>query len=183
MLITIRSLLDDEPYRHEPGQTNNPDFNRFVQYSTWKCLLLDYLARETDPTAKAWLDNYVRKNGQEMLRELSRQQQAADINKLKSLKSPYMHGPQQTIHLDYPALIKNLKAAVSAAHPEPNPANSARRSPPALDSGRIPKRKASRRQAGEPEIEDDDEEEAERKRAKPSMAAKRPSTPEIIDLT
>lgn len=179
MLITIRSLLDDEPYRHEPSKNNNPEFNRFVQYSTWKCLLLDYLVKETDPTAKAWLDRYVRRNGQKMLRELLKQQQAADINKEKSLKSPY--SPQQTIHMDYPALISDLKAAVSAVHPEPKPATSATRLAPSMDWVRIPKRKASRRQDGAPETEE--EEEVERKRAKPSVAAKRPSTPEIIDLT
>lgn len=180
MLITIRSLLDDEPYRHEPSKNNNPEFNRFVQYSTWKCLLLDYLAKETDLTAKAWLDRYVRRNGQEMLRELSKQQQAANANRQKILKSPY--GPEQTIHVDYPALINDLKAAVSAVHPEPNPASSASRPPPALDGGRAPKRKASHLQEGVIEIEDEDEE-AERKRSKTSVAAKRPSTPEIIDLT
>ncbi|KAG6365824.1 hypothetical protein INS49_007435 [Diaporthe citri] len=179
VLITIRSLLDDEPYKHEPSQNNNPDFNRFVQYSTWKCLLLDYLAKETDPTAKAWLDRYVRRNGQEMLRELLKQQQAANINKQRTLRSPY--SPQQTIHVDYPALINDLEAAVSKVHQESNSANSASRQPAALDWERTPKRKASRRQDNEPEIEK--EEETDKKRAKPSVAAKCPSTPEIIDLT
>lgn len=180
MLITIRSLLDDEPYRHEPSQSNNPEFNRFVEYSTWKCLLLDYLARETDPTAKAWLDGYVRRNGQGMLRELSKQQQAANGNKQKTLKSPY--GPQQTVHVDYPALVNDLKAAVSAVHQEPNSANCDSRSRPALNWERSSKRKANPHRANVPEIED--EEEAKRKRAKPCLDSKRPSTPDnIIDLT
>lgn len=181
MLITIRSLLDDEPYRHEPSQSNNADFNRFVEYSTWKCLLLDYLARETDPTAKAWLGGYVRRNGQGMLRELSRQQQAANGNKQMSLKSPY--GPQQTVHVDYPALVNDLKAAVSAVHQEPNTADCESRSRPALDWEKRPKRKPGNSEANVIEIEDE-EEEAKRKRARPSLASKRPSTPDdIIDLT
>lgn len=178
MLITIRSLLDDEPYRHEPSQANNPEFNRFVQYSTWKCLLLDYLAKETDPMAKAWLDSYVRRHGQEMLCELLKQQQAANINKQRTLRSPY--NPQQTIHVDYPALIDDLKAAVSAVHQEPSSAKSASRPPPALGWEEIPKRKAGHHQDSTPEIE---KEETRRKRAKPSVAVKCPSTPEIIDLT
>lgn len=179
MLITIRSLLDDEPYRHEPSQGNNPDFNRFVEYATWRCLLLDYLARETDPTAKAWLDGYVRRNGQGMLRELSKQQQAAKGNKQMSLKSPY--GPQHTVHVDYPALVNDLKAAVSAVHQEPKSADCESR--PALDWEKRPKRKPGNSQANVIEIEDE-EEEAKRKRAKPSLASKRPSAPDdIIDLT
>lgn len=113
-----------------------------------------------------------------MLRELLKQQEAANI-KHKTLKSPYSR--QQTIDVDYPALIKDLKAAVSAVHQEPESAKSASRPPPTLDWERKPKRKASRRQDNEPEIKK--EEKADKKRAKPSLAAKCPSSPEIIDLT
>lgn len=184
MLITIRSLFDDEPYKHEPGKNNSPDFNRFVEYSTWKSLLLDYLAKETDPAAKAWLARYVQKNGQAMLRELSKQQQAADINKQKGLKCPY--SPQQTIHVDYPALIDDLKAAMLAVCQEHNSANNPSQLPPALPWERAPKRKAGHHQAStkagaSSEIEN--EEEIETKRAKSSAAVKHQSTPEIIDLT
>lgn len=178
MLITIRSLLDDEPYKHEPDQDNNPEFNRFVQYSTWKCLLLDYLAKETDPTAKALLDSYIRKNGQEMLRELSKQQ-AANA-KMKTLRSPY-DSNQTTVQVDYAALINTLRAAVSAVRQEPSSASRAPRQPPALDQGRIPKRKTSLGEASAPEIKKKDD--AKKKRPKTSMAANGPSAPEIIDLT
>lgn len=170
MLITIRSLLDDEPYKHEPAQQNNPEFNRYVQYSTWKCLLLDYLAKETDPTALVWLRRYVRENGQEMLRELSKQQQAANVTKQKTLRSLY--GEKHVIQVDYPALINQLKAAVAAAHQVSGPANNGSRLPPAVDLERIPKRKAG----SAPEMENE-ENQVESKRAK------RPSTPDIIDLT
>lgn len=115
-----------------------------------------------------------------MLRELLKQQEAANINKHKTLKSPYSW--QQIIYVDYPALVNNLKAAVSAVHQEPNSGNSASRPQPTPDWERISKRKASRRQDNEPGIEKE-EEEAEKKRAKLSVGAKRPSSPEIIDLT
>lgn len=114
-----------------------------------------------------------------MLRELLKQQEAANLNKHKTLKSPYSR--QQTIHVDYPALINDLKAAVSAVHQEPDSAKNASRPPPTLDWERKPKRKASRRQDNEPETKK--EEKAHKKRAKPSVAAKCPSSPEIIDLT
>lgn len=182
VLITIRSLLDDEPYRHEPGNNNNPVFNQVVEYTTWKCLLLDYLAKETNPAAKAWLDRYVQTNGQAMLHELSKQQQAANVNKQKSLKNPY--SPQQTIHVDYPALINDVKAAVSAVREKLNSADNSSQPPPVLESKRTLKRKASHHQAStKGSVLEIEKEETERKRAKSSVAAKRPSTPEIIDLT
>lgn len=183
VLITIRSLLDDEPYKHEPRGDSNPDFNRFVEYSTWKCLLLDYLARETNPAAKAWLDRYVHKNGQAMLRELSKQQQAANANKLKAVKCPY--GLRPTIHVDYPALINDLKAVISAAaaRQELTSANSPSQPPSPLHREGAPKRKAGDPQASTKAGASEDEEGAEKKRAKPSVAAKPQSAPEIIDLT
>lgn len=116
-----------------------------------------------------------------MLRELSKQQQAANGSKQKTLKSPY--GPQQTVHVDYPALVNDLKAAVSAVHQELDSADCESRSRPALGWEKRPKRKPGNSQANVIEIEDE-EGEAKRKRAKPSLASECPSTPDdIIDLT
>lgn len=108
-----------------------------------------------------------------MLRELSKQQQAANVSKQKTLRSPYDR--KNTIQVDYPALINKLKAAVSAVHLLPGSANNGSRPPPAVDLERIPKRKAE--SAPEMENEENEENDVERKRAK------RPSDPEIIDLT
>ncbi|POS70414.1 ubiquitin-conjugating enzyme [Diaporthe helianthi] len=179
VLITIRSLLDDEPYKHEPGQNDNPNFNRLVEYTTWRCLLLDYLAKETDPAAKAWLDKYVHKNGQAMLRELSKLQEAAAINKLKTVRSPYASHLPDIVTVDYPAMIKDVQAAISAvaARQEAKSADNPSQPPP--------KRKASDHQAttkaGASEI--DDEQVTAKKRAKTSVAANKQSGPEIVDLT
>lgn len=78
VLITIRSLLDNQPYCHEPNQRDNPAFNDYVRYATWRWLLLDYLDRETNPAARRWLRRYVRRHGSEMLAELRRQARAAE---------------------------------------------------------------------------------------------------------
>lgn len=78
VLITIRSLLDNQPYCHEPNQRDNPAFNEYVRYATWRWLLLDYLDHETNPAARAWLRRYVRRNGREMLAESRRQARVAE---------------------------------------------------------------------------------------------------------
>ncbi|KUI54999.1 Ubiquitin-conjugating enzyme E2 Z [Cytospora mali] len=114
VLIVVRSLLDNEPYKHEPGKGDNPEFNAFVQYSTWKFLLLDYLDREAEPAAKAWLQTYVRQNGQDMLRDLARQH-AANARRT-TFSCPYKNARVQA---DYPRLIRTLQEIVSALQPRP----------------------------------------------------------------
>lgn len=111
----MRSLLDNEPYKHEPGKGNHPEFNAFVQYTTWKCLLLDYLSREADPAAKSWLHTFVHKNGQEMLRDVARQH--AENAKRTQFTCPYKGARAQA---DYPNLIRALQALVSEVQPKPH---------------------------------------------------------------
>lgn len=114
VLIVIRSLLDNEPYKHEPGQKDHPEFNAFVQYTTWKCLLLDYLERETEPAAKTWLQKYIRQNGQDMLSDLARQHR--ENAKKRLFSCPYKSAP---VLSDYPNLIKALQTLVSKYQPRP----------------------------------------------------------------
>ncbi|KAK7743181.1 hypothetical protein SLS53_004266 [Cytospora paraplurivora] len=114
VLIVVRSLLDNEPYKHEPGKGNNPEFNAFVQYTTWKCLLLDYLSREADLAAKSWLHTFVRQHGQEMLRDVARQH-AANAKRTQ-FSCPYKGA---RVPADYPNLIRALQALVSEVQPKP----------------------------------------------------------------
>lgn len=115
MLITIRSLLDNSPYCHEPHKKDDPAFNEYVRYSTWKWLLLDYVNHEKIPEAKNWLRRYVRRNGQEMLLELRQQQRAWErgepgsrVNKDRFLLSPYkkLHAVMPSYDLTYELLDK-----------------------------------------------------------------------------
>jgi hypothetical protein len=76
VLITIRSLLDNSPYKHEPHQGDHPNFNKYVQYASWKSLLLDYVNNERNPKAKAFLQKYITENGTNILNELQRQTKA-----------------------------------------------------------------------------------------------------------
>ncbi|RYP26273.1 hypothetical protein DL767_008123 [Monosporascus sp. MG133] len=110
VLITIRSLLDNEPYKHEPKRDNNPAFNNFVQYMTWRCLLLDYIRRETTVPGKAFLQRHLQERAPKVLEELLRQQAAN--SHVTRLTSPYDSRPKKP---DYPGLLRDMKAAISDA--------------------------------------------------------------------
>jgi hypothetical protein len=102
VLITIRSLLDNSPYKHEPHQSDNPGFNKYVQYTTWKSLLLDYVNNERDPAAKAFLQRHISKSGTNMIHELQRQAKAS--NGFKQLRSPY----GDTANVNYERTIQDV---------------------------------------------------------------------------
>lgn len=107
MLLRIRELLNDSPFKREPCGPDRPELSHFVQYVTWDALLLGYIASETQVDALAWLRKYVRVHGVQMLSELLRQR-AADPGR-KYFINPY----DQRIPADYLALFKELGAVVS----------------------------------------------------------------------
>lgn len=102
MLLYLRELLDDNPFKHEPCGQDRPELSHFVQYVTWDALLLRYIANETDSYALAWLREYVRIHGVEMISELLRQL-VADPGR-KYFTNPY----HERIPADYAALGKEL---------------------------------------------------------------------------
>lgn len=103
VLITIRSLLDNSPYKHEPHQGDNPNFNQYVQYASWKSLLLDYFNNERDTAAKEFLQKHITKNGTNMVSELQNQARAnASLKKLTSL--PY----SQTANVNYQGVLHDV---------------------------------------------------------------------------
>ena len=89
VLITIRSLLDNSPYKHEPNQRDNPNFNQYVQYTTWQSLLLDHVKNERDDVAKAFLEKHISQTGKDIIDELKRQAHANANANLTHLVSPY----------------------------------------------------------------------------------------------
>lgn len=109
MLLYIRQLLDDNPFRHEPWGQNKPELGHFVQYVTWEALLLNYIDTETNITALALLRDHVERHGVEILHELWRQQ-AADPGR-KYFTSP----SHERVPADYLALTTKLSAAVARA--------------------------------------------------------------------
>ncbi|RYP64046.1 hypothetical protein DL771_008971 [Monosporascus sp. 5C6A] len=105
-----RSLLDNEPYKHEPTRDNNPAFNNFVQYMTWRCLLLDYIRRETTVPGRTFLQRHLQERAPKILDELLRQQTAN--SHVTQLTSPYDSRPKKP---DYPGLLQDMKTAISDA--------------------------------------------------------------------
>ncbi|KAG8162414.1 hypothetical protein KVR01_008179 [Diaporthe batatas] len=186
VLITIRSLLDDEPFKHEPDENNNtgvnnPEFNNYVEYRTWISLLTDYLwpRREANPEARAWLDRYVCKNGPKMLREYSKQQHRASVSHRKSVKDVYCGPDSPGEDLDYPGWFEALGTAILAAAARGGAiifTHTPSESPPL-------KRKADHQQPSTTGEGSEDAEKNGKKQAKSSAAPKPKSPPETIDLT
>lgn len=122
VLITIRSLLDNKPYMHEPNRPDNPAYNAFVQYATWSCCLLDYIDREPAPALQRFLRRHVRDRALRMLAALARQEAANRA--VRHFTSPY--GPaaaaagraNRLLTPNYPELTRRLKAAIARAQAE-----------------------------------------------------------------
>lgn len=94
---------------HEPHQKDWPAYNNYVRYTTWRCLLIDYLEREQDPDARQFLAQYVQKHGDEVIKEVERQ---------KSMHNSYMehtsgYGKRTAITPDYDALLSDLEKSIS----------------------------------------------------------------------
>jgi len=128
VLLTIRSLLDNEPYRHEPQQSDCPAYNEFVRYTTWKSLLLDYLTNENDPACRKFLHEYVQKHSVHIMDELQRQERRTLAQGLRQFTSRY-DARAPLIH-DYPGLRKQLSQhctsgrVLSTEHPATLPSPS-----------------------------------------------------------
>jgi hypothetical protein len=105
VLITIRSLLDNSPYKHEPNQRDNPNFNQYVQYTGWKSLLLDYAQNERNAAAKTFLERHISHNGTKTINELERQ--ARENRDLTHLTSPYGAG-RNAVSVNYEVLLQDV---------------------------------------------------------------------------
>lgn len=125
VLITIRSLLDNQPYKHEPGGRDDPSYNKYVQYVTWRFLLLDYLEREANAPARIFLERHMRENGGAMLQQLTMQQQR--IKSRCTLRSRY-GGPKT--ETDFARLRSDVERHISRCFERSSGSNTA----PHLDS-------------------------------------------------
>ena len=127
VLITMRSLLDNKPYVHEPGARDDPAFNEYVRYNTWRWLLLDYLDREREPAAKAFLERHLQKYGKAMIAEL--ESARPNLPRGAMLSSPYARGASQRAP-EYHRVLSDLKKKL-AVLPEPAP------EPPAIEESKL----------------------------------------------
>ncbi|KAI0446477.1 UBC-like protein [Xylaria telfairii] len=110
VLISIRSILDNEPYRHEPDCGNYPEYNMFVQFTTWRSLLLDHLQYETYEPAKPFLKDFVRAHSTGIMGDIYHEHH---LNKdVIIMTNPYS---DWTFVPDYDRLVEDLKTAVQKA--------------------------------------------------------------------
>lgn len=110
VLISIRSLLDRQPFTHEPNQKDDPNYNRFVEYATWNLHLFDHLQHESEPLFKAFLSHYLQKNGNSILSEL--RLQAARNSSLEQVVGRY---DRTTLQIDYSTLLTKLTKRIEIA--------------------------------------------------------------------
>ncbi|KAI0467179.1 UBC-like protein [Xylaria cf. heliscus] len=107
VLVSIRSILDNEPYRHEPGCNNDPTYNKFVQYTTWRTLLLDHIQREGSEPIKSFLRDFVRTRSTGIMGDIYHEQHTnREVSTMTNLYSEWTFPP------DYDRLIQELKTAV-----------------------------------------------------------------------
>lgn len=117
VLITIRSLLDNAPYVHEPGARDHPGFNRWVRYAGWRALLLDHF-HHGPLEVRARVGEFLRENGKVMREELVRQALVEGSGKV-AFQSPYRlrgpHGLSKAVWPEYEQLIADLDRALEEA--------------------------------------------------------------------
>lgn len=116
--MTIRSLLDNEPYRHEPNQGDCPRYNDYVRYTTWQSLLFDYLNMERQSACRNFLYEYVRANGARMLDELERQERETSSRGLRQFDCRYDR--RIRVLANYPSMKDQLARHIMAAGPNPS---------------------------------------------------------------
>lgn len=117
VLLTIRSLLDNEPFRHEPKQGDCPVFNDYVRYATWQSLLFDYINNEREPDCRKFLLGYAGTHGTHMLSELEKQERASKLKGLRKFQNRY--DSKSEVKANYPQLMVQLTALIKLAGPGP----------------------------------------------------------------
>lgn len=104
VLRTIQSLLDHEPYTHEPGQSNNEPYNKWVDYCTWDTLFLSYFENETRPNLSQYMLNHAIEDASR-IKNLIKHKQNENIGFV-----PYSHDAKQ---LDWVEMKRKIKSFLS----------------------------------------------------------------------
>lgn len=122
VLRSVQALLDNKPMLHEPGGHDDPEYNEYVRYTSWRWLLLDHLSHETNPRAKAWLQAWLVQNADRMRTEIQRQHAIPDPR-------PASQGPRRHFNgnmydrggvctVNYTMLLADFEWAVNNARSE-----------------------------------------------------------------
>jgi ubiquitin-conjugating enzyme E2 Z len=106
----IRTLLDNEPYRHEPGCGDHPQYNRFVEFTTWRALLIDYMDHEHTEAGKNFLKNFIRERSAGIMGDIFAQKEANKDELVFS--NPYS---EWEFRPNYTQIIEDLRALIAGA--------------------------------------------------------------------
>ena len=67
VVMAFMSLLDNEPYAHEPGVGGDDSYNIYVAFQSWITCLFGYLKHTEDEIFDTYINEYIQKNIREML--------------------------------------------------------------------------------------------------------------------
>ncbi|KAI0903718.1 UBC-like protein [Ustulina deusta] len=102
ILTVIRAELDHDPDRRDAyRELRCPAYNQFVQYMTWRSLLLDYFGVKGPEDVSAFLWGFARARGSSIIDELLAEEEAN--RNVTSFSTPYR--PGITFTPDYNRLI------------------------------------------------------------------------------
>lgn len=70
IILTFHSFLDNNPYKYEPGDRDDPSYTVYVKHQTWITCLIRYLQNETIDIFKEYINNYLLINIGDIFNEL-----------------------------------------------------------------------------------------------------------------
>lgn len=70
VLVSIQSLLDNTPYCHEPGQSDNKQYNEFVFHDTFYTCLKEYIECEPIEECRMYMINKTLENYSKIVKQL-----------------------------------------------------------------------------------------------------------------
>lgn len=59
IILTFHSFLDNNPYKYEPGERDDPSYTVYVKHQSWITCLIRYLQNETIDIFKEYINNYL----------------------------------------------------------------------------------------------------------------------------
>lgn len=72
IVLAFMSLLDNDPYSHEPGGFGDPSYTLYAMYQSWWTCMLHYFKYETDELFRLYINEYLEKHYQEIIEYVSR---------------------------------------------------------------------------------------------------------------
>lgn len=81
IVMGFMSLLDNDPYQHEPGNRGDDSYTTFVLYQSWYTCLFEYIEEEDDDLFQTYINEFIYHNIKSILKNIENLEQlyASDI--------------------------------------------------------------------------------------------------------